>query len=104
TVGHHPAEAAPPGHTKAARIVDDDKVDAASFLALGAEPGACPAPDDWLAGRDLPAQAFQDLVASEEAHGRAKSFSGGVEPCEVPDAGCPRRTRRPAVSNSRTNS
>jgi len=48
------------GHAEAARVVDDDKVDAAGFLALGANAGAGAA-DDRLARRDLAAEPLQDV-------------------------------------------
>ena len=49
-VGEQAGERAAPGHAVAARVVDDDQVDAAGLLALGRQAGAGAAADD-AAGR-----------------------------------------------------
>src|SRR5207302_7885998 len=67
-VGHHAAQAAAAGHAEAARVVDDDEVDAARLGALGADAGAGAAADDRPAGSDLSAQTLETLLAGEEAH------------------------------------
>ena len=54
--------AAAAGHPVAARVVDDQQVDAARLLAHGGEPGAGAAADDRLAARDLLAESLQNAL------------------------------------------
>ncbi len=58
-VGEQAGERAAPGHAVAARVVDDDQVDAAGLLALGRQAGAGAAADDRPARGDLGAEALR---------------------------------------------
>ena len=67
-VGEQAGERAAPGHAVAARVVDDDQVDAAGLLALGRQAGAGAAADDGLAGGDLGAEAVEQGLAGDAGH------------------------------------
>ena len=62
-VGEQPGERAAPRHAVAARIVDDDEVDAARLLAFRRDARAGAAADDRLAGGDLGAQPREDVLS-----------------------------------------
>src|SRR6185436_14245305 len=68
-VGQQAGERATPGHAIAARVVDDDEVDAAGLLAFGGQAGAGAAADDRLAAAHLLAQRRQDVFARNSGHG-----------------------------------
>ena len=68
-VRHHAGKAAAARHAKSAGVVDDEKIDAAGFGALGGDAGPRPAADDRLAGFHLGVQALENFVTREEAHG-----------------------------------
>jgi hypothetical protein len=55
-----PGQRAAAGHAEAARVVDDDEVDAAGLGALGGDAGAGAAADDRLAGIDLGTEPGED--------------------------------------------
>ena len=59
-VREEPRGAAASGHPVAARVVDDQQVDAAGLFAHGREARAGAAADDRLAARDLLAESFQN--------------------------------------------
>ncbi len=62
-VGEQAGERAAPGHAIAARVVDDDQVDAAGFLAFGRKPRAGAAADDRLGRRAImPRNLVQDVL------------------------------------------
>ena len=65
-VRHQPGERPAAGHAIAARVVDDDEVDAAGFFELGADAGAGAAADDRLAAFDALSQAGQNFVTRED--------------------------------------
>ena len=52
----------PAGHAVAARVVDDEQIDAARLFALRGEARACAAADDRFAARDLLAESFQNAL------------------------------------------
>src|SRR5205807_1608779 len=75
-IGHHAAEAAAPGHAEAARIVNDDQVNAAGLGALGADARARATTDNRFARRHLIPQSLQTLFAREETHGYLSERNG----------------------------
>ena len=60
TVREKTRRAAAAGHPVPARVVDDEQVDAARFLADGGQSGPGTAADDRLATRDLRAEATRE--------------------------------------------
>ena len=66
-VGHHPRERSAAGHAVAARVVDDDQVDAARLGALGREAGARARADHRTAARDRRLQLRERLGALHAA-------------------------------------
>ena len=62
-VRHQPGERPAAGHAIAARVVDDDEVDAARLFELGADARAGAAADDRLAAFDAFAESGQNFVA-----------------------------------------
>ena len=89
-VGEHAGERTAARHAVAARVVDDDQVDAARFLALGGQAGAGAAADDGLAARDHAAKLVEDRacvgmraiasvssVQRAPARGRTRDFVEG---------------------------
>ena len=66
-VRHQPRERAAAGHAVAARVVDDDQVDAAGLGALGREPGARAGADHRPAARDRRLQPRKRLGALHAA-------------------------------------
>ena len=61
-VRQQPRGAAASRHPVAARVVDDQQIDPAVFLALRREAGAGAAADDRLAAGDLLAEALEDCA------------------------------------------
>ena len=72
-VGEQAGERAAPGHAVAARVVDDDEVDAAGLLALGRQARAGAAADQRPAGGDLGAEALEQRLSSDAGHGERSS-------------------------------
>ena len=68
-VGHHPGQAAPPGHAIAPGIVDDNQVHPAPFAELGGDACARARADNRAARSHFGAQATQGFSARNVGHG-----------------------------------
>ncbi len=64
-IGEQPGQRTAAGHAEAARVIDDQQVDAAGFGKLGAQSGAGAAADDGLATLHLSAKAIEDFGAGK---------------------------------------
>ena len=75
-VGEQSSGGAASGHAVAARVVDDDQVDAAGLLALGRQAGARAASDDGDAAFDHGAELLQDRRSRCVWHGWSRRCLG----------------------------
>jgi hypothetical protein len=69
TVGHEPGEAAASRHPEAARVVDDDQVDATALRELRGDAGAGTRTDDRPTLVDLLSESADALGVGKEGHG-----------------------------------
>jgi uncharacterized glyoxalase superfamily protein PhnB len=69
-VGEQPRRGASPGHPVAARIVDNDEIDAARLFGLGAQPCARATTDYRLAASDHLLESTENLSARNRRHSK----------------------------------
>ena len=67
-IGEDAGERAAPRHAVAPRIIDDDEIDAAFFLALGGKASAGATADDRFLARNHAVEFFKELRAFKAGH------------------------------------
>ena len=64
-----PGQRTASSHAVAARVVDDDEIDAAGLFAFGRQAGAGASADDGLAAGDHAAKLVENRLAGDAWHG-----------------------------------